>query len=426
MAALIAAGVFSILLVLARTPILQGLIPGLDLFRIALVVHVDLSVLVWFLSFAALYWTWISKHDDTHWHRLSFLLALLGTLGIVLAPLAGASDPLMNNYVPVLQHIWFYIALGLFCLGITGTMLRALRQFPTITRSISGQEALTLGIILAAITGIMTIGSFITSWLSIPPDLSGQIYFDVLFWGPGHVLQFGHTGLMLVSWLLLLNTSGGVNTVSPRLAVVLLTMVTLPIITVPFFHLAHDIVSPGYRLAFTELMKNGGLATVPLGIAILWGLFAAPKPEPDQRHLRTAIHCSILLFAVGGLLGFAIQGLDISIPAHYHGSIVGVTLAFMGVAYLLLPRLGYRPPDAKFARWQLWIYAIGQLTHIFGLAWTGGYGVGRKTAGAAQGLSGFGEITGMALMGFGGLISVTGGFLFLVIMIRSMWLGRIN
>jgi cytochrome c oxidase subunit 1 len=425
-AALIAAGVFSILLVLARTPILQGLIPGHDLFRIALVVHVDLSVLVWFLSFAALYWTWISKHDDTHWYRLSFLLALLGTLGIVLAPLAGASDPLMNNYVPVLQHLWFYIALGLFCLGITGAMLRALRQFPTITSSINGQEALTLGIILAAITGIVTIGSFITSWLTIPSGLSGQIYFDVLFWGPGHVLQFGHTGLMLVSWLLLLYTSGGVNTVSPRLAVVLLVMVTLPIITVPFFHLAHDIVSPGYRLAFTELMKNGGLATVPLGLAILWGLFSAPKPEPDQRHLRAAIHCSILLFAVGGLLGFAIQGLDISIPAHYHGSIVGVTLAFMGVAYLLLPRLGYRPPDAKFARWQLWIYAIGQLTHIFGLAWTGGYGVGRKTAGAAQGLSGFGEITGMALMGFGGLISVTGGFLFLVIMIRSMWLGREN
>jgi heme/copper-type cytochrome/quinol oxidase subunit 1 len=194
---------------------------------------------------------------------------------------------------------------------------------------------------------------------------------------------------------------------------------------VPFFYLAHDIASPGYRLAFTELMKYGGLSTIPLGLAVLWSLFRAPAPKAGQRHLRAALICSMLLFAVGGLLGFAIQGLDISIPAHYHGSIVGVTLAFMGVAYLLLPRLGYRPAAEKLATWQLWIYAVGQLMHISGLAWSGGYGVGRKTAGAAQGLSGVSEIAGMAMMGFGGLISITGGFLFLVIMIRALWPGRV-
>ena len=37
---LVAAGIFSILLVLARTPVVQGLIPFLDFFHIALVVHV--------------------------------------------------------------------------------------------------------------------------------------------------------------------------------------------------------------------------------------------------------------------------------------------------------------------------------------------------------------------------------------------------
>ena len=39
---LIFAGIFSLLLVLALTPIVQGWIPFLDFFRVALVVHVTL------------------------------------------------------------------------------------------------------------------------------------------------------------------------------------------------------------------------------------------------------------------------------------------------------------------------------------------------------------------------------------------------
>ena len=48
--ALVGAGVFSILLVAARTPGVNQWLPAADFFRVALVVHVDLSVLVWFIS----------------------------------------------------------------------------------------------------------------------------------------------------------------------------------------------------------------------------------------------------------------------------------------------------------------------------------------------------------------------------------------
>ena len=50
---LVAAGLFSILLVLARTPVVQSLIPLVDFFRVALVIHVNLSVLVWLLAISA-------------------------------------------------------------------------------------------------------------------------------------------------------------------------------------------------------------------------------------------------------------------------------------------------------------------------------------------------------------------------------------
>ncbi|MDO8705947.1 MAG: hypothetical protein Q7J84_13470, partial [Sulfuricaulis sp.] len=51
LAALLGSGIFSVLLVLARTPYVQNIFPWVDFFRTALVVHVDLSVLVWFLAF---------------------------------------------------------------------------------------------------------------------------------------------------------------------------------------------------------------------------------------------------------------------------------------------------------------------------------------------------------------------------------------
>ena len=47
-AALIATGVFSILLAMARTPYIKDIFPWNNFFQTAMVVHVNLSVLMWF------------------------------------------------------------------------------------------------------------------------------------------------------------------------------------------------------------------------------------------------------------------------------------------------------------------------------------------------------------------------------------------
>jgi hypothetical protein len=250
------------------------------------------------------------------------------------------------------------------------------------------------------------------------------VYYEFLFWGSGHVLQFTHTLLMMVAWVVLAQAGGLHFPLTPRLTVTFFTILALPVITVPFLYVAHDIMSPGHRLAFTELMKYGGLSCLPLGLAVLVGVVRRPRPaeEPgaEARYLRAALLSSLWLFTVGGILGFMISGLDIVIPAHYHGSTVGVTIAFMGLTYYLLPRLGFGELPPRMAWIQPWLYGGGQLLHIIGLAWTGGYGVQRKTAGLAQGVDRLGEIAGMGLMGFGGLISVIGGLLFLIVCYRSI------
>jgi heme/copper-type cytochrome/quinol oxidase subunit 1 len=69
---------------------------------------------------------------------------------------------------------------------------------------------------------------------------------------------------------------------------------------------------------------------------------------------------------------------------------------------------------------QPWVYGLGQLMHIVGLVWSGGYGVQRKVAGAEQVLRSNAEIAGMGLMGFGGLVAIIGGVLFIVVTVRAM------
>lgn len=417
---LVAAGIFSILLVMARTPIVQELIPLTDFFRVALVVHVTLSVLVWLLAMSATLWSLSARTEHVTWDRVSFSIAAVGTVLIVICPFLGAGDPLMNNYVPILQHPFFYAGLGAFAAGIFSHLVRTLLSRPRTMRKLDGTAALHVGITLSTLLTLFSFIAVFASWRGLPSDMDGQVYFEFLFWGGGHVIQFSYTLLMMVAWVVLAFASGVHFELTPRLTLVFLIFLALPVITVPFLYLAHEVLSAGHRLAFTELMKYGGLSCLPLGLAVTASLWRAKRPKGEGRYLRAALISSLVLFAVGGALGFMIAGLDIVIPAHYHGATVGVTIAFMGLTYYLLPRLGFGPVPGRMATWQPYVYGGGQLIHIIGLAWSGGYGVQRKTAGLAQGLEGFGQTAGMGLMGLGGLVSVTGGLLFLIVAWKSL------
>ena len=99
---------------------------------------------------------------------------------------------------------------------------------------------------------------------------------------------------------------------------------------------------------------------------------------------------------------------------------VGVTLAFMGLTYILLPELGFGRPENLTARLQPGIYAFGQLLHIGGLAYSGAMGIQRKTAGEAQGLDAFSTKLAMGVMGIGGLLAIIGGILFVLVVVSAL------
>jgi len=126
---LIFAGIFAFLVAMARTPVIQDILPGKDYIRIALVGHVILSVVIWFLAFEGVLWTFTSTeflgvrifNRAVAWS--GFWLSVAGTVFIVIAAIFGLGIPLFINYIPVLTHPLFYTGLLILAAGIAITLL---------------------------------------------------------------------------------------------------------------------------------------------------------------------------------------------------------------------------------------------------------------------------------------------------------------
>ncbi len=419
--ALIGSGIFSILLVLSRTPGINQLLPGTDFFRIALVVHVDLSVLVWFIAIAGMLWSINSMPGKLAWAWAALYLTGLGAAIMAIAAFVAPGEAIMANYIPVLESKIFIAGLLVFGVGVLLLVLRSLIAAPKVGLVIDGVAALRFGSNASVVATAVALMAFAWSFLSLSHALSGKAYYEILFWGGGHGLQFTWTLLMLVAWLWLASACGARTLLSPRLCILMFALALLSVFIAPYAYLAYDIASVEHRNLHTWAMRlGGGMAIAPIALAVIFGLYGASKTSDTSRPLFAALVSSMFLFAAGGIIGALINGNNVKIPAHYHGCIVGVTLAFMGLVFHLLPQLGYGAVRGKLATAQPYIYGSGQLMHIIGLVWSGGYGVQRKVAGADQVLHSTAEIAGMGLMGLGGLVAIIGGLIFVLIVIGAL------
>jgi len=419
--ALIGSGLFSILLVFSRTPGINKLLPAADFFHISLVLHVDLSVLVWFVALGGLLWSINGSQRATGWGWLALWVTAAGTAAMSLAPFLDPGAPVMANYIPVLSSPLFLGGLVVFGVGVAVLVLRSLLSAPRLGFGFGGQGALSFGLNAAAVATAVALLSFAWSTAVVPLSLDGKAYYEILFWGGGHALQFTWTLLMLVGWLWLAHACGAHVPLSPRVTLAMFGLALAGVFVTPYAYLAHDVASVEHRNLLTWAMRvGGGPAIVPVGLAVVFALARQRLANDAMRPLRAALLSSVLLFAAGGVIGVFINGSNVRIPAHYHGCIVGVTLALMGVVYKVLPALGYATPQGRLATWQPWLYGAGQLMHIIGLVWSGGYGVQRKVAGAEQVLRSTAEVAGMGLMGLGGLIAIIGGLLFVVVVIQAI------
>ena len=383
-AALVGSGLFSVLLVLARTPGLKELFPVANFFQVALVAHVDLSVLVWFLAFAGVLWSLACDGRALVLGWASLALTAAGTLALCVAPLLRDAVPVLANYIPVIDNTAFLAGLGAIGAGVALAVARTFVATRSPGGVLDGASALRWAIVGSAVATAMALAAFGWSWLEISPHLERKAYFELLFWGGGHVLQFTWTLLMLAGWLWLASALGLAVPLSPRVALLVFTIALASVFVTPAIYLSHPVASVEHHKLQTWLMRfGGGLAIPPILLALLWSMRGLRALDAERRPIFGALAASIGLFAAGGLIGFA-------------------------------------TPRSRLAAWQPWLYGGGQLMHIVGLVWSGGYGVERKVAGAAQVLRTPQEVAGMGLMGLGGLVAILGGLAFVVVVIGAM------
>jgi cytochrome c oxidase subunit I len=412
---LVLSGLYVVLIVLSRTPGLEALFPLQGFFHLAIVAHVDFSVLVWFAACGAMTWSLSTdaRAPVLGWAALG--IALAGAALMAVAPFQGG-QAIMSNYVPVLDNPPFLAGLALFALGVTLMAARSLvYPLPAGARLAPG-GVLRFGSQTSAIAVVLSAGAFVWSLLSLPDYLSGPQFFEALFWGGGHVLQFAWVQLLLVSWLWLAAAAGLHMPLTPRLVTLLLLLGIVPAFLAIWGYLVYDVAGPDQRTFFIWLMAaGGGVAAGPIALALLHGWRHSSRPASTlERGLRSSLWFSILLFGVGGALGFLIDASNTMVPAHYHGCIVAVTLAFMALSLHLLPRFGFAAPNPKLVLLMPRVYGVGQLLHVAGLAFSGGHGVQRKTAGAEQGLDSLAQVLGMSVMGLGGLVAISGGIIYII------------
>ena len=183
---LVIAGVFSLVVVIGRMPPFDRYVTDPLFFKRGLVVHVNLALVAWFYSFvAALLFLlpsrarvgWIARHS-----------AHLGTAGVLMMLLAAATpgtQPVLSNYIPVIDHWLFGWGQVLFGAAVIASFLdrRLLPggkasgpffEIPDAARS--GLRAAAVALLLAAVP-------FGVSHANLPRGISTEVHYELLVGG---------------------------------------------------------------------------------------------------------------------------------------------------------------------------------------------------------------------------------------------------
>jgi len=442
--ALAIAGLYSVVLVVLRTPGLGQVFSDPMVFRTALVIHVNLSVLVWLLAITSAVWS-VSKIKsgfESAYAKAGFV----GMLLMALSPLFPGAEPVMNNYVPMLENLVFIIGLSLFGVVIL------IFSVQIVVMSFIKQDTFSYGNRIVVITkctsALLFIGvwaCFILSYFGIDSltnivPLEIDYYYEMLFWSGGHLLQFIYTQVMMFALLALAETWKGGRLSYTNVYEMLLALNFVLALFIFIGHFYYDVSDGVFKEFFTlHMIYTGGLAPTIFILALLFELLTA-RIKNVPPFVSAAFLASSLLFLSGGLIGAIISGVNVTIPAHYHGSIVGISVAFMGLTYLICFKAEIKKTlihsdgligrlydvlenwqgnkSGKVVAWQIYVITFGQLLHVAGLALAGGYGVLRKTPGSDIPFS---AKIYMGMVGGGGLIAIIGGLMFVYICAKNLY-----
>ena len=461
--ALALGGLFAMGVAFTRAPSVELL--GSDSFYATLTAHGVAALILWpiFFEVAAIVFASSILLNARVWSMalgwLSFALMVAGAVILLVVILTGNASVMFTAYVPLIADQAFYLGYLIFAIGallaivnLCMSIVKARAEgtfsgsLPVITYGVACAAILALFSILSGLVALIPAWMYSNGWInSVEP-----IVYRTWFWGLGHTLQYVNVVAMVVCWYGIVAFgfgAGPVNQKFTRIAFILYVLIALPVLG------HHFLVDPSLGTGVKWVGGTGmgialGIPSLMHGLAIMGGTEAKIRHSFSTKGLfgwlgrirwsDPAVACltgSLLIFAFGGWSGTVQTTLQLnmvthntmSIPGHLHQTVVGgMTIAFMGFAFYLVPMLVRRalwmPKLASFAAWA---YVIGMLFATSFQTWAGALGVPRRTWDQSYG----GEAPGnwdlpMNLNGISAGVAGLGGALFIVIMVATLLIGK--
>lgn len=394
----------------------------------------------------------------------AFWLMVVGAVVVNVMVLLGKADVMFTAYVPLKAHPLFYLGVILFAVG---ALIAVILFFATVVvakmekRYEGSVPLVTFGLIAAAIIALYTllegalafVPAFFWSlgWMDLDPG-----YYRNLFWGFGHPAQQINLAAMVSIWYALAAMTVGANPLNEKLSRLAFILYIL-FINLGSAH--HLLVDPGPGFAWKTVNTSYGMYLAVLGSLIhafsipaavevalrrkgyTSGLLEWLRKAPWREPGFSTLVISMTLFGwIGGVTGVVIGTEQINmvahntmrLPGHFHATVVsGTTLAFMGLTYYLIPLIFRRELKLKsLAVWQPYIFGGGMLLVSVGMIASGLQGVPRRhwditftNAPISVTLPGATQIS-LAIMGIGALIAITGGIMYLLVVLTSVFTGK--
>jgi hypothetical protein len=422
--ALAVAGVFALLLALSRIPGMEKTpFWPIDFFYKGLVIHVVFSLVIWLqgvFAFLISVATLKLAGDEMRAAPLGRIGqgAVLVAFPFLFAPaFLEATQPELTNYIPIIRHPAYDIGLLALGLGVLAPVVRLLINLPG---RLASAPPLAVAMALGGFVYVLALICFAvaTVLLAQSGELASR---EELFWGGGHVLQFVYAALMVTNWAILARMSLGEEAVDNRVFLSSVALIALIAIAAPAFYAIFAPFSDNQREAIRFLQFGIAAPTLIFAVSLLARALRSPAPWPWRDPAFFALAASLALFALGGAMGFLIDGSDTRTPAHYHAVITAVSVSSVGMLLTYgLKELGKQPAPPRATRLLLGFYGGGQFVASIAMFVAGGYGALRKTPAGAGSLDTV-AAAGMAVHGIASIFTILGGAAFVIIAIRALW-----
>ncbi|CAG0941560.1 cytochrome c oxidase subunit I [Gammaproteobacteria bacterium] len=462
-------GLFGLSVALTRWPDVH-LLP-MDWFYLALTAHGLDVLLCWIIFFevAVLYFASAVllncrlASPRSAW--VAFWLMIIGAVLTNITILQGNSTVMFTSYTPLKAEPNFYLGLIIFAVGALvacgvffGTLVIAKDE-----RTYEGSVPLvTFGALTAAIIAVFTLASgaiiLVPTWLWSLGYISNidPLMYKLVWWAMGHSSQQINVSAHVSIWYAVAAILLGAKPLSEkasRLAFLLYIF---------FLQLAsahHLLVEPGvgsewkifntsYAMYLAVLGSMIHAMTVPGTIEAAQrrlgfnkGMFEWLRKAPWGNPAFSGVFLSLVMFGfLGGISGVVLGTEQINlimhntlyVPGHFHATVVtGTTLTFMAVTYLLVPLVLQREiMFPRLAKWQPYVFAIGAAGISLFMMGAGTLGVPRRHWDITFADSIFpyqipsAGFLMMALNGISAVFAATGGIMYIVNVVASVFFGK--